>query len=239
MRVLKISLEGAITSFRYPNFMIGVQPTYEMPPPATIYGHLCSALGEWVSPADIQFAYHFTYERKLEDLEHVHVLARSKPNARPIDGMKPVIEGNVNPMRRQLLFQPRLTLYVNKPEWEAAFRSPRYAVALGRSQDLCAYVDVRVIELEQHSVAYFEHTLIPFDYPLKMPQGVVATMPRLLDYERNRRPTFSRYIILRQRVQSDDAGVLAFGSRPETFWIDPESPEVNGRRLGLIFQSFV
>lgn len=96
-----------------------------------------------------------------------------------------------------------------------------------------------MIELEQHSAAYFEHTLIPFDYPLKMPQGVVATMPRLLDYENNRRPAFARYVILRQRVQSDDASVLAFGSRPETFLVDPESAEVNGRRLGLIFQAFV
>lgn len=238
MRVLKISLEGAITSFRYPNFMIGVQPTYDMPPPATIYGHLCSARGEWVSPAGIQFAYRFTYERKLEDLEHVHVL-HAAGGKLPGTTLPKVQEGNINPFRRQLLFQPRLTLYVNQPEWESAFRSPRYAVVLGRSQDLCAYVDVRVIELEKHNAAYFEHALIPFDYPLKMPQGVVATMPRFLDHDNNRRPTFSRYVILRQRVQSDDAGVLAFGSRPETFWVDPESPAVNERRLGLIFQSFV
>ena len=50
MRVLKVTLEGITTSFRYPHFMVNVQPSYRMPPPATIYGHICSALGEWVSP---------------------------------------------------------------------------------------------------------------------------------------------------------------------------------------------
>lgn len=50
MQVLKIVLEGVTTSFRYPHFMLGVQPSFPPPPPATIYGHVCSALGEWVAP---------------------------------------------------------------------------------------------------------------------------------------------------------------------------------------------
>lgn len=238
MRVLKITLEGITTSFRYPLFMLGVQPTFEMPPPATIYGHVCSALGEWVEPNDLQFAYRFTFERKLYDMEHVHVLA-------PAGGKLPgtshpkVLEGNVNPFQREILFRPHLTLYLNRPEWEAAFRSPRYPVVLGRSQDLCTYTDVRVITLEARDVAYFEHTLIPFDYPLKPPQGVIVQMPRFLDYARKRAPTFGRYIVLRQRVMSDDARMLAFGEPPASYWIDPESAEVDGRRFGLIWNTCV
>ncbi|BCX02778.1 MAG: type I-B CRISPR-associated protein Cas5 [Candidatus Roseilinea sp.] len=236
MRVLKIILEGVTTSFRYPNFMLGVQPSYEMPPPATIYGHICSALGEWVNPADIQFAYRFTFERKLRDLEHIHVLAPSGGRL-PGTRMPKVLEGNVNPFWREVLFQPRLTLYLNKPEWEAAFRSPRYPVVLGRSQDLCGYTDVRVIELVERGAAYFEHTLIPFDHPWKTAKGVVVTMPRLLDYANNRRPTFARYIILRQRVASDDDSVLYFGPPPQTYWVDPESPESAGKQMGLVFHT--
>lgn len=58
MQVLKVVVEGLTTSFRYPHFVQGVQPTFEMPPPATIYGHICSALGEWVDPKGVTFAYH-------------------------------------------------------------------------------------------------------------------------------------------------------------------------------------
>ncbi len=65
MRVLKVVLEGITTSFRYPHFMMGVQPSFPMPPPATIYGHICSALGEWIDPKGLAFAYHFTAQEAL------------------------------------------------------------------------------------------------------------------------------------------------------------------------------
>ena len=238
MRVLKVTLEGVITSFRYPNFMLGVQPTYDMPPPATIYGHICSAVGDWVSPEGLQFAYHFTHAGKLLDLEHIHVLAPSSGKL-PGAQLPKVLEGNINPFRRGLLFQPRLTLYINRPEWESAFRSPHYPVVIGRSQDLCSYTDVRVVELVQRPKAYFEHTLIPFEHPWRPTQGVVVTMPRWLDYSKNRQPTFARYIVLRQRVMSDDALAMLFGAAPAEHWIDPESPEFHGAQMGLIFHSFV
>ena len=75
MRVLKVVAEGITTSFRYPHFMQQIHPTFPMPPPATIYGHICSALGEWVSPEGVRFAYHFTHDGEVEDLEHIIVLS--------------------------------------------------------------------------------------------------------------------------------------------------------------------
>ncbi|MCX8024170.1 MAG: CRISPR-associated protein Cas5, partial [Thermanaerothrix sp.] len=94
MKVLKIIAEGITTSFRYPHFMQVIQPTFEMPPPATIYGHICSALGYWVEPEGIEFAYHFTYQTKFDDLEHIHVL---KPGSGKIPNTKylKVIEGEI------------------------------------------------------------------------------------------------------------------------------------------------
>ena len=44
LELVKVVAEGLITSFRYPHFMWQKQPTFEMPPPATIYGHICSAV---------------------------------------------------------------------------------------------------------------------------------------------------------------------------------------------------
>lgn len=77
MRVLKVVAEGLTTSFRRPHFMHGVQPTFRMPPPATIYGHLCSALGEVIPPEGVAFAYHFTSRIGFDDIEHTHILAIS------------------------------------------------------------------------------------------------------------------------------------------------------------------
>ncbi len=235
MRVLKIVAEGLTTSFRYPHFVMQVQPTFHVPPPATIYGHIASTLGDWFDPAGVRFAYHFTYRQKVRELEHTILLT---PATGKLAALPKAMEGPVNPFRREVLFLPRLTLYLNQPQWRDAFRSPRYAVALGRSQDLFTYTQVEVIELEQAEEAYFEHTLLPYDVNRHTGRGFAVLMPRYVDGAHHRRPAFERYLVVQERVASTD--FLYFGQRPPArFWIDPDSPEQNGLRLGLSFLSFV
>ena len=228
MRVLKIVAEGITTSFRYPHFMQQIHPSYQMPPPATIYGHICSALGDWVDPTGVEFAYHFTHEGQTTDIEHIILLGRSTGN---LPGTKEpkVLQGNVNPFERDLLFRPKLTLYLNRPDWKRAFRSPRYVVVLGRSQDLFTYTSVNVLELKRDNNAYFEHTLAPYEMALRSMRGIVTTMPRYLNYSQNRRPTFGRYTILKDRVMMESEN---------GFWVDPTTEEDGGRHLGLAFLSF-
>jgi CRISPR-associated protein Cas5t len=236
MEVLKIVCEGVTTSFRYPHFMQGIHPTYEMPPPATIYGHVCGALGEWIDPRGVRFAYHFTHQGKFDDVEHVHLLAKSTGKLKD-SGMPKVLEGAINPFKRQQLFAPRLTLYLNKPEWAEAFRSPAYQVVLGRSQDLCMYSSVEVVSLEPNGAAYFEHTLAPYEVALSTAAGSVATMPRMLDHARNRQPQFARYVVLTRRVTR----LIRIEGQPEPprHWVDTETPRVDGAALGLWFHAFV
>lgn len=236
MQVLKVVLEGLTTSFRYPHFMLSVQPGFPMPPPATIYGHICSTLGEWVDPAGLQFAYHFTSEGGATDMEHIHVLS---PAGGKLEGTRlpKVLEGNVNPFTREILFRPRLVLYLNRPEWAAAFRAPRYPVVLGRSQDLCCYTSVSEVQLEQVEAAYFEHTLLPYALATATAAGTVALLPRWLDYARNRQPSFARYLLLERRVRSRE--FLQFGDNPTRFWCDPTAPHAHDLPLGLFFHSFV
>lgn len=235
MRVLKVSLEGITTSFRYPHFMVNVQPTYRMPPPATIYGHICSALGEWVSPDGLAFAYHFTYDASFDDLEHIHVLSAAGGKV-PGTDLPKALEGNVNPFHRELLFHPRLTLYLNRPEWAAAFRSPRYVVTLGRSQDLCSYTSVEEVELVERNKVYLEHTLLPYQMATQTVAGIVTLMPRWLDYQHQRAPTFGRYLLLERCVMSDT--LLDYGQERHTFFADPLSRRVDDAPLGLVFHTF-
>lgn len=235
MRVLKIVLEGTMTSFRYPHFILSVQPSFPMPPPATIYGHICSALGEWVDPDGVAFAYHFTYSGEGVDLEHIHSVSASTGKL-PGTKIPKVMEGNINPFQRSVLFQPRLVLYLNKPEWLEHFRSPRYPVVLGRSQDLACYTSVEVIELERRQEVYFEHTLLPYQMATQTAVGVVSMMPRWLNYWQNRQPTFARYLLLQQTVLSNK--LLRFEDSPSSYWSDTTAPTYKGFPLGLVFHSF-
>jgi len=238
MRVLKVVAEGLTTSFRYPHFMQQIHPTLPMPPPATIYGHIASALGEWFDPEGVKFAYHFTYTSKVTDLEHIIVLAPSTGKLKNTGDPK-VLEGNVNPFERALFFQPRLTLYINRPDWIDAFRSPRYAVVLGRSQDLFTYSQVEIVELQQADHAYFDHTLLPYSTSRYTNRGFAILLPRYLDYNKKRHPTFARYFVVQERLDSRE-DFLWFSEKPEQrYWIDPTAPEYSGARRGLFFLSFV
>jgi len=237
MRVLKVTLEGITTSFRYPHFMMGVQPSFPMPPPATIYGLICSALGEWVDPAGVEFAYHFTFQGKGEDMEHIHVLSASSGKV-PNSSYPKVLEGGVNPFRRELLLYPRLVLYLNRPEWESAFHSPYYPVVLGRSQDLCSYTSIQVIDLVTSEQVYFEHTLLRYDMATRAAVGIVTLMPRWLDYKRNRRPFFARYLLLQRRIKAQ-TDLLQFGASAGGYLADPTAPEIDGLPLGLVFHNFI
>lgn len=240
MRVLKVVAEGVTTSFRYPHFIQQIHPSFEMPPPATIYGHIASALGDWFDPAGVLFTYHFTYESKAKDTEHVIVLTPATGTIKGTSYPK-VLEGNVTPFERHLLFRPKLTLYVTRTDWEAAFRSPRYAVALGRSQDLFTYTRIETVDLVQAESAYFERTLLPYNTNAYTGRGYAVLMPRFLDFSRNRYPSFARYFVVKERIFTNKSGDFLYmeGKRPGSFWVDPTSPQVNGLYRGLSFLSFI
>lgn len=237
MRVLKVIAEGPTTSFRYPHFMQGIHPTFEMPPPATIYGHICSTLGEWISPDGIEFAYRFTFASKFDDVEHVHLVTASSGKV-PGTTFPKVLEGTINPFKRSILFQPRLELYINKPDWYDAFVSPRYPVILGRSQDLFTYTDISIIELIRAKHTYFEHTLIPYKMVFQTSHGYAVLMPRYINYAQGRSSTFARYIVLRKRVHTREFLHFTDMDTETEFWIDPTSTKYEDDHLGLIFHTF-
>lgn len=184
--VIKVVAEGIVTSFRYPHFIQGRHPTFEMPPPSTIYGHICSAYGDWLPRDSLRFAYHFRHEGRFTDYEHLHF--------REKDGTK-----KLAPFNRDLLFNPRLTLYVDRLDLLPYFRSPHYTITLGRSQDLMMYVDVQPVTLKRAESAYFEGTLLKLDDAALLRGNYVATtMPRFVDERRE--PSWEQYAVLKRPV---------------------------------------
>lgn len=251
MRVLRVEAEGLTTSFRYPHFLVGRQPTFRMPPPATIYGHICSAVGDFVDPADVSFAYIFTHAGIVDDLELLH-MATVGTGRMPNDRALPKnLDVTTNPVPREVLVFPRLTLYLHAPgqvdRLLAAFREPRYMVVLGRSQDLMGYRRVETIDLHEADAAYFEATLLPWSYRSRTRAGIGVTMPRFIDPRDRRRVIWSPFVMLEDRVRLanvDETGelgkqVLARATPNERVWIDPEAPAERALRRGVIWHSFL
>jgi CRISPR-associated protein Cas5t len=233
--------------------MVGRQPTFDMPPPATIYGHLCSAAGAWLDPRGLRFAYWFDHAGpKHEDLEHFHTttVSRSSTFAWRSEKVNKNVEILMQPVRREFLLQPRLILYTPNLELADAFRSPHYAVVLGRSQDLFTYTRVAEIDLEEASRAYADRTLLPGGWGRWRGFGVAIAMPRFIDYEQGRAVTFGQYVMVLDRRRLDEhedvlqEGPSIVGAAPgagaaHKYWVDPESPEFDGARRAVILHRFV
>lgn len=208
MRVLKVIAEGMVSSFRYPHFVQQVQISFEMPPPATIYGHICGVVGDYIDPALTQFAYCFTYERKFMDFEHLHFFAK---------------EAKMAPFNRELLFRPQLTLYLSNVELKAAFLQPQNAVVLGRSQDLMTFVDVREVELQRADQAFFSNTLLTLEQAIQMNGRTYAvTMPRFVNPDRV--PVWGQFAVLRgDAIYPAEDALMFEGSNALELWVDPET----------------
>jgi len=251
MRVLKVCVTAPATSFRYPHFLIGQQITFDMPPPSTVYGHVASALGELPARDAYKFAYCFTYEARGNDLEHQHIVTAGGSRSRfSHEGTEyPVsVDVTVQPHKREFLFRPELTLYVDDVSLESAFLQPAFCVSLGRSQDLATIVSCEAITLEQRPRAYLEHTILPFSMRAQMLKGTTVLMPRFIEPPPERRAHFQRYVALRGRVYSgipDEPGQVAELDRllqngPDTtWWVDPSTTPWQGARRGLFFHSFL
>lgn len=258
-RVTKVTVEAPIVSFRYPHFLIGRQPTFDMPPPSTIFGHVASALGEWPSKP-VTFAYAFHARSRGADLEHQHIISRTSGNLpgnvpdphwsppESVGGKKPkkkdlepkllqkTTEAVVQPHVRDFLFDVKLELYLDPPELAAAFRSPTFTVVLGRSQDLASVCRVETIDLERAETGYLERTILPGDLRRRLPWGVTILMPRYVGPAPARDPVFAPYIVLQDRVfvgvpNQSKSLLRVTGDQEPEWWSDPHSSQDGLRRL--------
>ncbi len=221
LRVLKVVLAGTVTSFRYPHFVQGVQPTYEMPPPSTIYGLICAVTGSFEPPEAFEFGIHFTYEAKFLDLEHVHL---------------EVPYHMANPFQRELFYNPVLTLYLAPEHYYDAFERPFYPLALGRSQDLMTRTHLEIVTLERANNAYFEHALLPAEYAPRFQRTIAATMAKYID--QRRRAAWAQYAILKDRVLYPDQEDVFQASYPPV-WVDPTAPTYEGFARGVVLHRFI
>jgi CRISPR-associated protein Cas5t len=248
LAVVRVTVEAPVTSFRYPHFLVGRQVSYDMPPPATIYGHIASALGELPNPAAFQFGYDFRFVSRSSDLEHQHIISAGG-QAFTVHGKKyrTSVLATIQPHFRDFLFKPKLVLYVNRRDWADAFRSPIFCVILGRSQDLASVTKVEEIELEERNGAYFEHTLLPFPYRPSVALGATVLMPKMIGPPPEKRVQFDRFITLHRERLFGGACAAPEGLAParrmlreakeRVWWVDPDTPVDREVQRAVVFHS--
>jgi len=191
MEVIRVKISGIVSSFRNPNFVSGVQPTLEVPPPSTVLGLISSACGKIVTPDEVKFGYVFLYESKGQDLELIYELT-----------LKRKYEAKSNVVLREFLTFPELYIYILNSEFERCFLYPEFPLVLGRTQELAKVEEIKKVVLEKSKPVRFGHTVVPFDF--KGVGGVLLSLPLYFEYDferprvgRQRRP----FIIVNKFIQ--------------------------------------
>jgi len=161
--MLRIKIKSWTSSFRYPTFQSGYQPTLPVPPLSTIQGLLSAAKGDIVSLSEIPFfGYVFISNGRGVDLERIYALGKPETDV----------------IKREILFDNILYLYLPE-EWEKCFRSPKFQLLLGRSTDIATVEKISKIELEEKTNIPVGGTIVPMDSGLP---GLVHALPVEFDY---------------------------------------------------------
>jgi CRISPR-associated protein Cas5t len=156
---IRITLTAYTASFRVPS-LVGHQLTLTVPPLSTVYGLLSATAGRWVLPESVAWlAYRCAYESKATDLEAIQTVERSQPQQTPRFVQRDVIV-------REFLSMPRLTLYL-PPDWETHFCRPRYALLLGRTQDVATVETITRTTLESLDLGEMSGVLLPLELVLQ------------------------------------------------------------------------
>jgi CRISPR-associated protein Cas5t len=244
MRVAKVVIRAEVTSFRHPFFVTGRQPSFDMPPPSTIFGHCASALGRWPDPRAFAFGVHFTYRARGRDLEHQHIAVALGAKAKtrvptPSGDERATTEITVQPVVRDFLFGATLTLYL-PPELGEAFRAPVHTVVLGRSQDLAEVAPVSEVTLEERPTrARIEHTLLPMSVRPSVRFGTTVLLSRYISEPPEREATFAQYISLHEPVffgegaEPNRAFVRVDGMPLDDLHCDPSEVDDDGFPRGV------
>lgn len=155
-----MKIDSWISSFRYPKFQHGFQPTLPVPPPSTVLGLISAVKGEIISPDDLSFGYLFFYSAKGVDLEKVYELGKGRINP--------------NVLKREFLYQCSLYLYIDQCELRDFFRRPHYQLLLGRSTDLAVVSATKIVDLEKEAPVQLGHTVMPL---YSGAAGIVQPLP--------------------------------------------------------------
>ena len=162
MDALRVKIEGWTTSFRYPEFISGFQPTLPVPPLSTIYGLISATKGDLVCPDDVSVGYVFNSDSKAMDLEVIYELS-------------PDLIAKSNVIKREFLFNPELYLYLDNLDFEKYFKKPYYPLVLGRSGDLVKVSEIKKIKLQEEENLLLGKTILPFG--INGAFGVIQALP--------------------------------------------------------------
>jgi CRISPR-associated protein Cas5t len=163
---LQVEMEGWTATPRMPFVLSGNAVCLPVPTYSILLGIIGCCLGRLVEQEEVQIGFQYRYENTANDLETRKRLE--------FDGRKVRTHSKgSDAYPREFHILPKLTLWINRSDWEDYFKYPVGTPALGRSQDLLKIVAVRKINAQAISCGTVSGTMIPFMSSAKVSGQIV------------------------------------------------------------------
>ena len=213
MKAYRIHITSWTAGFRYPNLISGFQPSLPVPPLSTLYGLISAAAGNYISARDIPLGYVFRSGGQTVDLETIYQFSAKSP-----------LKTKSNVIRRQILFDTELWLYLNNEDIADCFQTPEFQLLMGRSGDLASVKSIRQIDLKsQNELDNLRGMVVPVK---TVPMGApIQALPISFTNEVPRRslgthPFFMLDYDYNQTEPLSESGFLDEESTHQIFWHD-------------------
>ena len=171
MKIYKIILKSDTAFFRNDVTSTSYQESFNCPPLSTIHGLIAAAYGEYFYDVDIGYVFDFEsknidYELIIQKNDKYKNLYKKYMNDNRFD-RNDILRGcnGTNPIKREILFNCTLIIYISNKAVAKSFLTPYYSLLLGRSEDLVKVSEKpKKIELIDAEKPFnFGKTIIPFE----------------------------------------------------------------------------
>lgn len=164
-KVLEVQFAGWTATPRMP-FVISGGPkggSVCMPTPSysLLFGLIGCCLGRLVNISEVSFGFKYSFDSVAKDLERRNRLENKSGK------IKDHPDGS-NPYLMEFHTAPKLTLWLNRLDWECYFLNPIGTPSLGRSQDILKIENVRTIDVKLVEEAIISGCMLPFTSDIKV-----------------------------------------------------------------------
>lgn len=154
-KVLEISFSGWTATPRLPFVLSGNALCMPVPSYSLLLGLIGCCLGRIVEANEVSIGYKYSFDAVGNDLETRQRLEfdgkKVKPHSKGTDAYL-----------REFHIAPRLTLWLNRIDWEEFFLSPIGTPSLGRSQDILTIERVRIVDVKSVAKGEISGCMLPF-----------------------------------------------------------------------------
>lgn len=180
MEMYKVVLKSNTAFFRNDVTSTSYQETFNCPPLSAIYGLMAAAFGEY--RYDVDVGYIFDFKSKVIDFELILTELTKGTKKVSFSDFKnryksyladdrfdrnDILRGcnGTLPIKREILFNCELILYIGDEKVAKSFEKPYYALLFGRSEDLAKVVSKpKKVELQEvDKPVNFGKSIIPFE----------------------------------------------------------------------------